>query len=157
MGWPSTLEDAVERMSDALHMLREDSVAGVSPIPEERKVEVATILRRGEEVLTEARTYLDIATDPSIDLSRDLDQARNEKQEIAVRLAGYERSCGALMRELNKERQKAADLTKKVEELTRDRNRLDKKLGEAMKLNPSAIYDAFPPRSSTLGGQKNAK
>ncbi len=157
MGWASTLEDAVERLSNALHLLREDSVAGVDPITESRKVEVVDILWRGESVLTEARTYLDIATDPTIDLARSLSEARNNNEAVESRLAGYERSCGSLMRELNRQRQRADDLAKRVEELTRERNSLDKKLMDAMKKNPSAVYDAFPPRSSTPGGQKNAK
>ena len=120
-------------------------------------MQVVTILRHCEITLTEARTYLDIATDPSMDLARSLEQARNKKLEIEARMAGYEGSCIALMQELNKEKEKSAGLEKKVEELTRERNRLDKKIAKTMESNPSAIYDAFPPRSSTPGGQKKSK
>src|SRR3989304_4315798 len=142
MGWVSTLEDAVDRLSNALHMLQSESAAGVDFISEKRKVDVVTILARGESVLSEARTYLEIATDPSIDLARTLEQARNAKQAAEARISSYERSCTSLMRELNEQRQRANTLEKNLAEVTRERNRLDRTIEEMLKSNPKAGYDA---------------
>ena len=141
----STFEDAIERLSEALEMMRAEP-REAQAVSVDRKQLLVSILRRGEVVLLEARTYLDIATDPAIDLARQLDRARDEKNEIQSRLASYDRTCTALKNALDQERIKAAALQSRVDELTRERNKLDKKLDQILKSEPAKVYDAYAPK-----------
>lgn len=86
MGWVSSLEDVIERLDSALHMLQADSKVSPDRISEARKVEVAALLDQAQAIVLEAHAYLELATDPAVELARALEEARNEASSFESRL-----------------------------------------------------------------------
>lgn len=152
MGWVSLLEDAVKRFESDLHRLQREPLEDLPPAPTETKKDIREIIHRGEAVLFEALKHLELATDPSIELAALVRDAEAERDLHKTRIWEFQKTSEALVRALNKERERAKHLEEQVANLKVQNNRLERRLEQVMRENPSAIYGAFMKGSQSKSG-----
>jgi predicted RNase H-like nuclease (RuvC/YqgF family) len=141
MSWVSILEDAITRFESHLHMLQKETPPNDTEVPVERLREVRLAIARGEAILLEAMKHLDMATDPSLDIAAALRSSEDGKHELGAKIWEYDKTCRSLMQSLNRERARADRLQQAFDELKVEKNRLEKRLEEAMR--KGSVYDAY--------------
>lgn len=149
MGWPSMLENAIERFYAQLQEVKRERSVSPSQADGERLVEMKKLLGRGEAILAEALTLLDVATDPAIDAALALKRARDENTATSARLHEYERTCVSLKRQLDIEREKALKAEAQAEQLMRELARANARIEEMMRVCPEAVYAAYDKGSKS--------
>lgn len=144
MGWASTLEDVIDRLNDAIHLLSDvDRVAsGNEEIPRES---IQSLIHRSHCVIVELQKLLAIATDPAIDMAEALADARTRIEELEALLSENERSNRLAERQREQIVARADKCSERARVATREVKRLEKLLESVMRSAPGKIYDAFPP------------
>ena len=83
MGWVSLTENAIERMSSEVAQLRQYSSETISSdeLLKNKQI-IFALIRNCESFIRDIRKYLDIATDPKLDLVDELIGAENRIREL---------------------------------------------------------------------------
>jgi len=154
MSWVSILEDAVKRFDDSMHMLRAETPPEEAEVSAERLRDVRLVIARGEAMLFEALTHLEMATDPSLDLAAALRSSEDGKHQLEGKIWEYDKTCRSLMSSLDRERARANQLQCAYAELKTEKNGLENKLETMMHKNPACVYDAYLKGSSKKTGRR---
>lgn len=142
MGYASTLEAIRERLDEALMVARS--------LPDDPTLATDTQRKAFEKslsalllVVCEANSYLDLATDPALDLAQ---AYLLEKQNNAV-LANKARETTVtalkLKEALDSERARSAELSQQLRDVRSTLHRTEKALEKAYKDNPGGVLSAY--------------
>lgn len=144
MGWVSTLEDTVERLADAVHMLSEVEASSVqdSATPKET---LESLVYRAHCVIQELQGFTAIATDPEISMAEEYAKSRKEISDLKSDIQKLQKTCLALKTQLDRERSRADNSEKRAREAIIERNRGEKRLERILSTAPKTVYDAYPP------------
>ncbi|MBC7161729.1 MAG: hypothetical protein H5U26_06455 [Immundisolibacter sp.] len=143
MGWVSFLEDAIERFEDSFHRLQADMPSNQESVSVEQWRSIASLLSRGEKVLSEAAAHLDLATDPTIDLAHELMCSVEEARELKNKVNEFQKTCLSLMTVLRRQEGELKELREEAKYLRIEKNKLEKKLEAALRENPAAVYEQY--------------
>jgi len=143
MSWVSILEDAIERFDDDLHRLQADLPTNPERVPIEQWRSVVSLLSRGEALLADAAKYLDLATDPAVDLAHALDASVDEARALKRKVSEFQQTCLSLMATLRAREGELKEIKNDLAALRTEKNQLEAKLQEAMRANPAGVYEAF--------------
>lgn len=151
MGYASTLEVIRERLDEAL------SVAVSIPddpklANDEQRAAFERALSALLMVVCEARSYLDIATDPDLDLAKNLMVEKRNSESLAARAHEATISALKLKQALDAERASVAALKVEVKELKRSLRRTEKALEKAFAENPGGVLGAYSGGEVTPSG-----
>lgn len=134
-------------MRDRLDELLQRAKRGLPPdladVTDRKRESLSSLLARLAFVVAEARSYLEIATDPTIDLAASLERARDDGASAKQRLKEYEATCVSLMATLDAERARADALEGRVTELRQEVNRADRRVEEAFRKDPESLLAAY--------------
>ena len=127
MGYPSYLEDIIERFSSGLEDVRIEVTSDLTPIRE--KAKLTAILQNCERLLNQ---LLEIATDPDIKLADEIRRLTEESELLKVRLD----KARQVIRELR-------DVCQKRSDIINERNNRIKSLKEELDIyqNLDKFYD----------------
>jgi hypothetical protein len=142
MGYASTLEVIRERLDEALAVARsipDDPMLATDT----QRVAFEPALSSLLNVVCEARSYLDIATDPALDLAQKLLAEQRNSASLSHR--AYEATVSALKLKasLDEERSKSVALAEKLAEAKSKLHRTEKALEKAYKDNPGGVLGAY--------------
>ena len=148
MGYASTLEAITERLNEALFV--------ASSIPDdphiasdEQRAAFERALSALLGVVCEARSYLDIATDPTLDIAQRLLAEQRNSQSHAARAHEATVTALRLKQSLDSERETVAKLRAEVADLWARVHRTDNALEKAYGANPSGVLGAYSGGSVT--------
>jgi len=147
MGWVSILEDAIDRLNEDLHALQGSMPHGPESVPFEQWKSAVGLIARGEAILAEAAKYLDMATDPSIELAKALESTVDEARELKRKVSEFQQTCFSLMARLREREEDVRVLRDQLKALKVANNALEGKLEDAMRSNPAGVYDAFSSKA----------
>lgn len=146
MGYASTYEAILEKLTDLAHLAdRTVTEAPEATISRERGIEFARVLAQARDAIAQLSGWLDLATNPELDLGRELHEARDAKREMSARIASYERTCVVLAAALDSERRSSKSLRGKLEVEVRKTKGLERALDERVRTKPASVYEAYAP------------
>lgn len=143
MGWSSTYEDILERMSAALDQLRSDVPDELSSATDAHRQAIDRSLAALFKIIGEAQSCLDLGTDPSLNLAVELNQARNRLDQMRLDLAMSQKQEAKLQSDLDKAKDDLATAKEVQKQLRIERNQANTQLDRLLKSNPSAAYDLY--------------
>lgn len=143
MGWISYLEDITERFAAAFEQIHIEIYQSPDEVTFEQKDRVIALLCRGEAMLAEARSHLDLATDPSVNLAVELDLSRDQVRELKRKLSDFESSCLSLAKAVREKDQRIRHAEGELKALKSAHNELNRKFEKAFSQNPMGAYEAF--------------
>ena len=143
MGYASTFEAINEKLADLAH-LAEQAVreAPGATSTREQGMAYAKLLAQAQDAINQLAGWLELATNPEVDLGRELNAARDAQRELSARIASYERTCIALAASLNRERSASNALAAKLEVQVRTTKRLEEALADKLRTKPASVYEA---------------
>jgi septal ring factor EnvC (AmiA/AmiB activator) len=149
MGWPSTYEDILERMSIALEQLRDDVPENLSSATDSHRRAIDHSLAALFAIIKEAQSCLELGTDPSLNLAVELHHAQQAIEALRIKLAESEKSNMKLGEKLVSASKAIDSARNEVKQLKVERNSANNKLEELLRSNPGAAYDLYKkaPRS----------
>ena len=143
MGWISYLEDITDRFTAAFEQVRVEIGRHPDTVTFPQKEHVVALLCRGEAMLAEARSHLDLATDPALNLAAELDLSRDQVREFKRKLAAFEATCLSLAKAMKEKDQHVRRLEAELKALKSTYNELNRKFEKAFGQNPMDAYEAF--------------
>jgi len=142
VGYASTLEVIRERLEEAL--------AASQSMPGD--VELASDCQRASfekalsallKVVCEARSYLDIATDPALDVAQNLSAEREKNRSLASKLRDAQETAVQLKNALDSERSRTTKLSNELDCAKANLRRTEKALEKAFADNPEGVLGAY--------------
>lgn len=149
MGWISYLEDITDRYTAEFEQIHNEIQQSPDEIPFEQKERVVALLCRGEAMLTEARSHLDLATDPTVNLAVELDLSRDQLRGLKRKLSDFESTCLSLAKSIQVKDQRIRRLEDELKTLKSMHNELNQKFEKAFGANPMGAYEAFTDPAKT--------
>lgn len=147
MGYASTYEAISEKLVDLAHLAEEAArEAPQSSMPRECAIELSRLLAQARDTMSQLSMWLELATNPELELGRQLHEARDAQREMEARIASYERTCLLLMSSLARERSATEALRQELSAAVLAKNKVDRTLEARAKENPAKVYDAYPPK-----------
>ena len=143
MSWVSILEDSIKRLDSDLHMLASDLPPSAEVVSLHQWKMAVGLIARGQMILSDAAKYLDLATDPSVELAVALQSSENEAGQLKAKLSEFQRTCLSLASHLSTAEGELRELRRKVKAMRTQNNQLTVKLDELARSNPAATYAAF--------------
>lgn len=143
MGWISYLEDITDRFTAEFEQIRIEIEQAPDEVTFEQKERVVALLCRGEAMLAEARSHLDLATDPGLNLAAELDLSRDQVRELKSKLADFEATCLSLAKVAREKDQRVRQLESELKALKSSYNELNRNFEKAFGENPVGAYEAF--------------
>lgn len=151
MGYASTYEAIAEKLADLAHLAeRATQELPRTAMPRDRGVEFARLLAEAHGAIEQLSSWLELATNPVVDLGRELHEARDVQREMATRIASYERTCVALTAALNRERKATDVLREKLTTETQKTRNLERALEEKVRAEPASVYGAYAPSTREI-------
>jgi predicted nuclease with TOPRIM domain len=90
-----------------------------------------------------AQSYLDLGTDPSLDLAVELRNTKCDLEDARQSLASSQKQCSELLGEVERLKSELAASKEQHKVLRLERNQANTKLEELLRSNPSAAYDLY--------------
>jgi len=143
MGWPSTYEDILERMSAALDQLRSDVPDDLSIATDTHRQAIDRSLAVLFKIIKEAQSCLELGTDPSLNLAVELNQARGQLDALKLDLATTQKTVMRLQAEMEKAQSDLLAAKQVQKDLRLERNQANAKLEKLIHANPGAAYDLY--------------
>lgn len=149
MGWSSTYEDILERMSAALGQLRSDVPDDLSTATDTNRQAIDRSLAALFKIINEAQSCLEIGTDPALNLAVELNHIRRQLDELRLNFAMSQKQEAKLQSDLDKVRIELATAKQKQKDLRQERNQANTKLEQLLRSNPGAAYDLYQNGASS--------
>jgi len=143
MGWISYLEDITDRFAAAFEQIHVEIQQSPDEVTFEQKERVVALLCKGEAMLAEARSHLDLATDPTVNLAVELDLSRDQVRDLKRKLSDFESTCLSLAKALRDKDQRIQRLEGELKALKSAHSELNRKFEKAFGENPAGAYEAF--------------
>ena len=148
MGYPSYMEDIIDRWNDGLNDFT--PLAETPDLDPEVKARILAYLEKGKQILRDLQSHLDLATDPDLNLAAELIKERglrlkSQHQVVAKQKATNERLNEIALKEaiISSQKTDLKTLKKRILQKEKELDDLKAQYDEALKANPEAAYELY--------------